>query len=139
MTGIHRPERCLEAQGWQVGERSKRTINVPGLGPMELMRLHNKKNVPAPDGRPFQVQSICYYWFIGHSSTVASHEARVWIDMRDRILKGYNQRWGMVLINSEITKDRQRFGRDERQTDMLLDEFIKRLAPKLIKTNAPNG
>jgi EpsI family protein len=134
MTSIHRPERCLEAQGWHVGAAGKRAVNVPGLGRLEMTRLHNRKNVPAADGTPIPIESVCYYWFVGHTACVATHEARVWVDMRDRILRGDNQRWGMVMINAEITKDRQKFGRDEQQTDSLLEGFIRNLTPNLLKS-----
>lgn len=133
MTGIHRPERCLVAQGWEIGNQSKRVMDVPGLGRLEATRLHNTKHFRAPDGTSIPIDSICYYWFVGHTERASTHEERVWLDMRDRILKGYNQRWGMVMISAEIKKDREKFGRDERQTDALLEDFIKLLAPRLQK------
>ena len=52
------------------------------------------------------------------------------MDARDRLLKGYNQRWALIMISSEVTKARK-FGRDEKATDTLLQEFIARLAPQI--------
>jgi hypothetical protein len=37
----------------------------------------------------------------------------------------------MVMIAADITKDRQKFGRDEAGTDAVLQDFIKQLAPKI--------
>jgi EpsI family protein len=139
MTGIHRPERCLIAQGWEIGNQSKRVIDVPVIGRLETTRLHNVKHFRDADGRSVPVDSVCYYWFVGHTDRVATHGERVWLDMRDRVLKGYNQRWGMVMISAEIKKNREKFGRDEQQTDALLAEFIKLLAPILQKERVERG
>jgi EpsI family protein len=136
MTSIHRPERCLVAQGWQVGAARKRAFHLPEFGALETTRLVNAKEYRTPDGSTAQMNSICYYWFIGHSNRAATHEERVWLDMCDRIFKGYSQRWAMVMISAEVTKDRQKFGRDERQVDALLEDFIKRLAPRLQPASA---
>jgi len=139
MTSIHRPERCLTAQGWQVGHQSKRVINLPGSGPLETTRLQNLKYIRLENGTSVPVNNLCYYWFIGADARAATHEERVWRDMLDRITKGYNQRWAMVMISAEITKDLRRFGRDERETDAMLQDFIKLIAPKLQKPSVTGG
>jgi EpsI family protein len=133
MTSIHRPERCLTAQGWQVGHQSQRTIDVPGMGRLEATRLQNLKYIRLENGTSVPVNNLCYYWFVGYRERAATHEERVWRDMLDRITRGYNQRWAMIMISAEITKDLRKFGRDERQTDAMLQDFIKLIAPKLQK------
>lgn len=135
MTGLHRPERCLNAQGWQVGDHSRRALDVPNFGVLNSTRLRNFKNVPDSTGVLRRIDSICYYWFVGSSEVTGTHNQRVWIDSRDRILRGYNQRWGMVLVSSEITKEWQRFGRDEAQTEAMLQGFIKQVAPKILTSS----
>jgi hypothetical protein len=137
MTGIHRPERCLSAQGWTADSPSELTLDLPDFGPIELTRLHTSKKVDVNQGtgRPPQfvtVQSVSYYYFIGYTEVVASHERRVAIDFRDRVLRGYNQRWAMVMFTSEITAGYRRFGRDEKQTDELMTGFIKQVTPQLL-------
>ncbi|MDB6149876.1 MAG: hypothetical protein JWQ44_1324, partial [Chthoniobacter sp.] len=49
------------------------------------------------------------------------------------LMSGMVQRWGMIMINSDITKNHSKFGRDERGTDALLEAFVKELAPKIHK------
>jgi hypothetical protein len=137
MTGIHRPERCLIAQGWTTGSASHETIQVPGFGPLKTTRLQTSKQVElkAREGQPprfITVKSVSYYWFIGYTDTAATHEERVALDFRDRVFHGYNQRWAMVMLTSEITAGLQRFGRDEKQTDELMVEFIKLVTPKIV-------
>jgi EpsI family protein len=133
MTSIHRPERCLQAQGWAFEPGGERLITLPGLGNLPVQRLKNRKEVKGPDGKPVMVENICYYWFVGHRDLTSSHLDRVWIDSRDRLMSGMVQRWGMIMINSDITKNHSKFGRDERGTDALLEAFVKELAPKIHK------
>ena len=139
MTGIHRPERCLQAQGWNTGAQSRRTLQLPASEPLQVMRLRNSRILRDEQGKPFPIENICYYWFVGHSDRTASHGERVWLDARDRLLKGYNQRWALIMVSAEITKERHKFGRDERQTDALLQEFIERLAPRVHREQSAGG
>jgi EpsI family protein len=129
-TSIHRPERCLPAQGWTI--ISSDTVAVPiDHGTLKTTRLHNVHSVPLSNGRPFTLRNINYYWFVGQSDTTPSHYERAWIDIRDRVLKGRNQQWAYVTVTSTVTKDFKVFGRTEPQTDALIRDFIKDLVPTL--------
>lgn len=137
MTSIHRPERCLQAQGWTAGGSAPATIDVPGFGPLKATRLQTSKKaeIKQPAGQPprfVTVQSVSYYFFVGYIDLAATHEERVALDFRDRVFHGYNQRWGMVMFTSEISASYLRFGRDEKQTDELMVGFIKQITPQLL-------
>jgi EpsI family protein len=129
MTSIHRPERCLAAQGWEFAPGGERLIEVPGHGKLPITRLRTHRMAKGADGQPMRIDSICDYWFAGYTDLTASHGTRVWLDSRDRILHGYVQRWAMILTSADITAGRTKFGRDEAQTDQMLEEFISKLAP----------
>jgi EpsI family protein len=129
-TSIHRPERCLPAQGWTIV--NSETIAVPiDPQPLRATRLQNVHSVQLSNGRPFTLRDVCYYWFVGQSDTTPSHYERAWIDIRDRVLKGRNQQWAYVTVTSNITKDFKVFGRDAAQTDALIRDFLKDLVPQL--------
>ena len=128
MTSIHRPERCLAAQGWEFKPGGERFVKVPNHGVVPVTRIHNHRIVKGE-----LVENICNYWFVGNADLTASHLERVWMDSRDRLFGGYVQRWAMVMISADITKGRVKFGRDEAQTDELLDGFVKLLAPAIQK------
>lgn len=129
-TSIHRPERCLPAQGWTIAD--SKTVSIPfPLAPLKATRLQNIRDVPQPNGQPLRVRNLSYYWFIGHSTTTPSHYTRTWIDIHDRVLKGRNQQWAYVTVGSMITKDFKIFGRDEKQTDELIQAFVKDLVPAI--------
>lgn len=134
-TSIHRPERCLPAQGWTVA--GSRTITIPlqesEKNGLPVMRLHNMRPVHDDHGHPFTVYSLDYYWFVGNANITASHFTRSWYDFRDRVFKGYNQRWAYVMVAATITEGLQKFGRNEEGTDEMLQAFVRELAPKIIK------
>lgn len=134
-TSIHRPERCLPAQGWTIADSKTVSVAVPA-GVLKATRLQNIRSVSLENGQPFTLRSLDYYWFVGHSDVTPSHYERTWIDIRDRVLKGCNQQWAYVTVASTITKDLRIFGHDEKQTDDLVREFIRDLVPELHKASA---
>jgi EpsI family protein len=128
-TSIHRPERCLPAQGWTIVDSSTRSF-AGAVDELKATRLHNIRSVRVGNNS-FTVHGINYYWFVGHSIITPSHLQRTWFDIRDRILKGQNQQWAYVTIASIVTKDFRVFGHDEKQTDELIQDFIRDLVPAL--------
>jgi hypothetical protein len=111
-----------------------KTTTLPAVrGTLKTTRLHNMRSVRTDIGQPLTVNSLNYYWFAGHSNVTPSHFERTWIDIRDRLLKGRNQQWAYVTVMATITKDYEVFGRTEKQTDELIQNFIRELAPQLQK------
>ncbi len=126
---IHRPERCLPAQGWSVVD--SRLVKVPtrGGGALETTRLHNVHKATTTDGQVVSVYNLNYYWFVGYNETTASHLRRSYLDVRDRVLYGYNQRWAYITIAANIPPGELRFG--EQDTDAMLKDFIQELLPEI--------
>lgn len=133
---IHRPERCLPAQGWLVRSSSKRTIQMKNGIPLEVTRLQNAQVLETQDHRRFTLNNLNYYWFIGYNDMTASHLTRTGIDLRDRIVGGFSQRWAYVTIAANVTQGIRRQGRTEEQTAEMVEDFIRNLAPRLQK---PDG
>jgi hypothetical protein len=105
---------------------------VPGFGTVPTTRLYNLRNV-SRDDKPVTIYNLSYYWFAGHTDVTASHVERTYIDVRDRILHGYNQRWAYITVSAVITKNLQKFGRSEEETSQMVEDFIQRLVPVLHK------
>ena len=130
-TSIHRPERCLPAQGFTLVGSHSRVLRVGGR-PLRVTRLHAIRPIPANEEHPaFTEHTLHYYWFIGSSETTASHFSRELIDIRDRILKGTVQRWAYVTLSSPVTKGQDKFGRSEADVDQALTAFIEKLVPEV--------
>lgn len=130
-TSIHRPERCLPAQGWTVTNSKALTVRVPNYGGIPATRLLNLRNVPGPDDKPVPVYNVNYYWFAGHEDLTRSHVERTLIDLKDRLMYGYNQRWAYITVAATVTDNLKRFGRSQQEVDAMIQEFIRQIAPKL--------
>jgi EpsI family protein len=129
-TSIHRPERCLPAQGWTIADSRIAEIPIDNKI-LKATRLHDVRSFRDGNGELVNVYALNYYWFVGHSDRTPSHYERTWIDIRDRVLKGENQQWAYVTVISTITKGLQPFGRSEGETDDMLKRFVGDLVPHL--------
>ena len=136
-SSIHRPERCLPAQGWTVQRSEEQMLHVKGK-PLKVTKLYNVQAIPQADKSQALVHNLTYYWFIGAREMTPSHLTRTIIDMRDRILRGEAQRWAYVTVavSSGITKDGSHFGPTEEEASKTAEQFIQELAPKLTR---PDG
>src|SRR3984893_11662894 len=128
---IHRPERCLPAQGWTITDSRQLDVSISGGQKLKVTRLRNVAPVTAQNGKIISVYNLNYYWFVGYHHLTASHLERTFLDIQDRILRGYNQRWAYVTVASNITGGLMPFGRSEKETDALLQDFIQRLFPQI--------
>jgi EpsI family protein len=133
---IHRPERCLPAQGWNLQTSERRAVALPNGKQLELTRLRNGRLVQRNAETRGTLQNLTYYTFIGHSDMTPSHTARTGIDLRDRILLGYNQRWAYLTVAAIVTEGWTAPQRTEEETTALMESFIRELAPVLQK---PDG
>jgi EpsI family protein len=132
-TSIHRPERCLPAQGFTVIDKRAVPISQAGRGALRTTRLQNVRNIPAAEGAPTALYNITYYWFAGHTEATGSHFARTWFDVRDRLVHGYNQRWAYLTVAAALPAGAEQDPRIERTVDDWMQEFIRQLLPKIDK------
>jgi EpsI family protein len=138
---LHRPERCLPAQGWTILDSKRVTINVPSLrgGKLTVTRLYNDQKFEDATGDVHKVYNLNYYWFVGYDHITPSAIDRAVTDIRDRVVKGYNQRWAYVTVASTITQGLTKFGRSEAATDQMIQSFIRELFPKIVKSRTLNA
>ena len=120
---IHRPERCLAAQGFEI--LSSEEILIP---------INEKYNVPTrrllSKHLRTGVKQTSYYWFTGAKKITASHYNRTFTDIFDRLTTGTNQRWAFVNITSPIIEDRNAHPfavHSIEETDQLISEFISNI------------
>ena len=130
-TSIHRPERCLPAQGWSLQNTSQRTITLADSVPLKTTRLSNVREMTAKNNQQFLLPNLTYYWFVGYNQTTPSHFTRTMFDLRDRILHGYNQRWAYVTVAATITQGIARPERTEAEAGAMIENFIRELVPRL--------
>lgn len=97
---IHRPERCLPAQGHFNLTSQKISIPVEGHGILTMTQLKSQQNVAPNNEKPVILDSMHYYIFIGHKHLTADHIQRTMLDMKDRVLYGRDQRWSYFQIST---------------------------------------
>ncbi len=136
-TSIHRPERCLPAQGFTVIDKRAVPLALPDHGLMRITRLENVRS-PTGDGVP-AIYDVMYYWFAGHTDTTGSHFARTWFDVRDRLMHGYNQRWAYITVSAHLPVGAEKDAKIERVVDDWTQDFIKQLLPKIQKSAGQAG
>ena len=133
---IHRPERCLPAQGWSLRSSEKRTLRLADGKPLDLTKLRNFRIIEQANGTRPTLNNLNYYWFVGYRDMTPSHLQRTGIDLRDRVLHGYSQRWAYVTVAENITQGWSRPERTEEQATAILEKFVGELAIKLTR---PDG
>ena len=131
-TSIHRAERCLRAQGWSIRDNTivPVALDRPPDAKLKITRLRNSH-------ASARKEALDYYWFVGSTDLTPSHVERTWIDVRDRLLKGYNQRWAYVSIVMELTGSAD--DAVAQDADASIQEFIKKLAPEIHKPSVKYG
>jgi hypothetical protein len=132
---IHRPERCMPAQGHNILTSTDRRIDIGNGRNIVVKRLRSVQRIPInKENTEFaQLDCLSYYFFIGHDRITNDHYGRTFVDMKDRLLKGMDQRWAYVStstwfgklpwMETEIT---------EAEADAKLTDFVKRFSEEQI-------
>lgn len=128
---IHRPERCMPAQGWTVQASSRRNIGLTNGKELSLTQLRTLRLIAQSDKTNAPLYDLNYYWFIGARDMTPSHFQRTQIDLRDRILRGANQRWAYVTVAALVTEHWKNPQRTEAETATMIEDFVRELAPHL--------
>jgi hypothetical protein len=114
-------------------DSTSKTLPVPEApgGQLPVTRLYDMRQVRVPEGKVVDIYNLNYYWFIGYSDITASHFEREYIDIKDRLLHGYNQRWAYVTVAANVDE------RNQGRTDEIIEDLIARVYPQIVtKTGA---
>jgi len=103
--GIHRPERCLQGQGWQIVSRDRWTIPVPANPQrnLEATRLVMRRVWLTPQGKRAEARQVVFYWFMGHNRLTGRNLKRLLYTALDRVFHGLNYRWSCAQLSSPVT------------------------------------
>jgi hypothetical protein len=132
---IHRPERCMPAQGHTILDSTDLQIALNGGKEFDVKRLKTVRSVSQEDSKTTLVQNyITYYFFIGHDQVTNDHLARTFIDIKDRLVRGMDQRWAYVSASICYGDVAWPFPRkvSEEDADAKLKSFITELAGQQI-------
>ncbi|MEI6653949.1 MAG: exosortase-associated EpsI family protein [Verrucomicrobiota bacterium] len=98
---IHRPERCMPAQGHNILSSKKVTLRLANGKAITARRLKSVQTLTHSNDRKQDRQFDCltYYFFVGHDRVEYDHLQRTLSDISDRLVRGIDQRWAYVSIS----------------------------------------
>lgn len=125
---IHRPERCMPAQGHLIHSSEKRQVEVNGHGVFPVRRLLSTKE-QVKDGRLTTHDCVTYYFFVGHDRIIEDHTRRTLFDVSDRMFKGQAQRWAYVSVSTPYRGSRSSVEGlpDVAEADLALQQLMSEL------------
>jgi hypothetical protein len=133
---IHRPERCMPAQGHINLFGSDVTIKLSNGRDLTVRRLRStRRSSDSEEGQVKELECVTYYFFVGHDRVAHDHLQRTLLDMKDRLVRGMDQRWAYASFSmcygrmpwypdAEIT---------EQEADRKLVEFVTAFADQQIE------
>lgn len=136
---IHRPEICLPGQGWIIKGGNPLKVQIGEEQKLEVMNLFLERQIQTAAGSKLKLNSYYMYWFVGSDMTTSSHLERVLVSMWDRIFKRKNHRWAYVIVSSTITEGVRPMGKSAEDTQIMLEEVIKEVAPLIHKDGVLNS
>lgn len=132
---IHRPERCMPAQGHTIISGSDVPITLSNGRELTIRRLLSTRKIPgSEEGQVEDLKCVTYYFFVGHDRLAHDHLQRTFLDMKDRLVRGMDQRWAYVSLSMCFGKMPwyKEVEISEQEADRKLAEFVAAFAEQQI-------
>jgi hypothetical protein len=133
-TSLHKPEFCLEGQGWRVNqaatEGDRVHVDKPVPYDLPVTKLVGSREL-TQDGQVVSARGVYVYWFVAQNELTAQHWQRMWWMARDLMQTGVLQRWAYVSCFSAC-----RPGQEEVVFERI-KKFIAASAPEFQLTPGP--
>lgn len=139
---IHRPEVCLDGQGWTVTDSRVREVKLISGSILRVRDLAIEREVLLDDGTKLPLRAHYVYWFVGVDVSTPSNLERQILSLRDSVLHNVNHRWAYPSVMARVTdnltpqQSGERRRNDEETVEMILS-LIRSLAPRLQKDLMP--
>lgn len=136
---IHRPEVCLDGQGWTITDSTVREVKLSRGGILRVRDLTIERSQLLEDGTKRSQRAHYVYWFVGSDITTPSNLERQLMTLSDNVFRNVNHRWAYPSVMAFVTQGTnprqsgQRERSDAQTIDMLLG-LIRTLAPKFQKS-----
>lgn len=141
---IHRPEVCLDGQGWTLLNSRVVPVEIAPGQVLEVKDLLIERVWVAQDGTRKQLRAHYVYWFVGADVTTPHNATRVWLSSWDNITRNVNHRWAYPSISAWVTENldpsetgQRRRGSEE--TMEVITGLIRDLAPRFQKSLMPEA
>ncbi len=129
---IHRPERCMPSQGHLIYDAKSDVLTTSSGRIFPVRNLTSLQVVPLEGGKTVKLHCVTLYFFIGQKEITEDHLRRTLIDMRDRLLRGQDQRWAYVSASMWFSEAGE-YGLPSRETtEKEIRQFLSDLADRNI-------
>ncbi len=130
---IHRPERCLPGQGWQIISRDRWPVplSAGADGKLEVTRMVVRQFFRTPQQERVEVRLVVFYWFMSPNRLTGSNLKRLTFTSWDRVFRGLNYRWSCAQLMSPVTGS-------VAETSAHLTQFASRLLPLIYPRREAN-
>lgn len=141
---IHRPEVCLVGQGWTIMDSRIIPLSCGDGREIAVKDLYIEKIITLKSGERRPIRAHYVYWFVGADVTTPSHVERIWLTIRDNLVRNLNHRWAypslMAIVTDNFTpaESGERV-RSSEETLHLLTGFIQKLVPQIQKEFMEDG
>lgn len=131
---IHRPEVCLDGQGWTILEQQVVPVELPSGRVLEVKDLLIEREWLDDAGGRRMLRAHYVYWFVGADVSTPHNWTRVWLSSWDNVLRHVNHRWAYPSLTAWVTEDWDPALTGQRQrssehTLELIKNLIRELAP----------
>lgn len=116
-TSIHKPQFCLNGQGWTFQKTEKVSIPISEPVPYEIpaMKITMTKDMKNKAGEIATLSGTFIYWFVSEDHITSEHWDRMMLMAKGLLTEGVLQRWAYVYSigicfqgNEERTYDRMK-------------------------------
>jgi len=141
---IHRPEVCLDGQGWTLLEARTVPVEIAPGRMLEVKDLFVERPWLVKNGTQKMLRAHYVYWFVGTDVTTPSNAERVWLTSWDNIARNVNHRWAYPSVTAWVTenfdpKESGQRRRNSEETMQLITGLIRDLAPRFQREFMPHA
>jgi hypothetical protein len=141
-TSIHRPQVCLEGQGWKLQNAPSIKVKIPRAGgELSLALLIGAQEFPSHDGKTkVRHEMVFAYWFVGKNRVTDSHLRRVLANTTDRLFFNRSHRWAYFLLAVPVERPAQgqSWADNEQKAIHLVREFVAEFYPEVCNVSLDN-
>ena len=135
---IHRPEVCLDGQGWTITSSTVREVKMISGAVLQVRDLAIEREELMTDRSKLKLRAHYVYWFVGNGISTPSNWDRQLLSLRDSVLRNVNHRWAYPSVMARVTdnltsKQSGERCRDDAETVKMILSLIRSLAPRFQK------
>jgi len=125
-TSLHKPQFCLEGQGWTIEQTEIVNVKMERPYPYDLpvMKLTASFRYKDDSGAMVAIRGIYAYWFVTDTKLTASHNERMISMARNLLRTGTLERWAYISYFSRC------YPGNEDETFKEMEKFIAKSAPQ---------